>query len=302
MRRKIPNTWALTAFEAAARHASFTKAARELALTQSAICRQIAGLESFLGVKLFIRSKRGVTLTEAGQTYSRQVSQRLDAVERDTLELMARRGLGGTLELATVPTFATRWLLPRLAGFQRRYPDITINLSTSTRPFLFDDTHFDAAIYFGDASWPGTEARALMREELVPVCSPRLIAPQKKLRPEDVRQYPLLQQSTRPYAWRQWFESLGLTIEGDMTGPRYELFSMLSQAAIHQIGIALIPRFLVEDELAAGQLTMPVNHAYISDKSYRLIYPEQKADSAVLQHFRDWLEIEAAQYVATARR
>lgn len=302
MRRKIPNTWALTAFEAAARHASFTKAARELALTQSAICRQIAGLESFLGVKLFIRSKRGVTLTEAGQTYSRQVSQRLDAVERDTLELMARRGLGGTLELATVPTFATRWLLPRLAGFQRRYPDITINLSTSTRPFLFDDTHFDAAIYFGDASWPGTEARALMREELVPVCSPRLIAPQKKLKPEDVRQYPLLQQSTRPYAWRQWFESLGLTIEGDMTGPRYELFSMLSQAAIHQIGIALIPRFLVEDELAAGQLTMPVNHAYISDKSYRLIYPEQKADSAVLQHFRDWLEIEAAQYVATARR
>lgn len=301
MRRKIPNTWALTAFEAAARHQSFTKAARELALTQSAICRQIAGLEGFLGVKLFLRSKRGVALTEAGQTYSRQVSLRLDAVERDTLELMARRGLGGTLELATVPTFATRWLLPRLAGFQRAYPDITVNLSTSTRPFLFDETHFDAAIYFGDASWPGTETRPLMREELVPVCSPRLIAPRKKLKPGDLRRYPLLQQSTRPYAWRQWFESLGLAIDDDMTGPRYELFSMLSQAAIHEMGIALIPRFLVEDELKSGLLMIPVNHTYVSDKSYRLIYPEHKADSAVLQHFRDWLESEAAAYVAGSK-
>lgn len=297
MRRKIPNTWALTAFESAARHASFTKAARELSLTQSAICRQIAGLEEFLGVKLFLRSKRGVTLTEAGQTYSRQVSLRLDAVERDTLELMARRGLGGTLELATVPTFATRWLLPRLASFQRDYPDITINLSTSTRPFLFDDTHFDGAIYFGDATWPGTESRPLMHEELVPVCSPRLIAPRKKLKPEDVSKYPRLQQSTRPYAWRQWFESLSLAIEGDMTGPRYELFSMLSQAAIHEMGIALIPRFLIEDELKSGLLIVPVNHAFVSDKLYRFIYPEHKADSAVLQHFRDWLEAEVARYL-----
>ena len=298
MRRKIPNTWALTAFEAAARHQSFTKAAGELALTQSAICRQIAGLEGYLGVKLFLRSKRGVALTEAGQTYSRQVSLRLDAVERDTLELMARRGLGGTLELATVPTFATRWLLPRLADFQRAYPDITVNLSTSTRPFLFDETHFDAAIYFGDAIWPGTEARPLMQEELVPACSPRLIAPRRKLRPEEILQYPLLQQSTRPYAWRQWFESLGLNIEGDMTGPRYELFSMLSKAAIHEMGIALIPRFLIEDELKSGLLVVPAKHVYRSEKSYCLIYPEHKAESAVLGHFRDWLEAEAARYRA----
>lgn len=302
MRRKIPNTGALLAFEAAARHESFTKAARELALTQSAICRQIAGLEGYLGVKLFLRSKRGVALTEAGQTYSRQVSLRLDAVERDTLELMARRGLGGTLELATVPTFATRWLLPRLAGFQKAYPDITINLSTSTRPFLFDATHFDAAIYFGDATWPGTEARPLMQEELVPVCSPRLIAPRKKLAAEEILDYPLLQQTTRPYAWRQWFESLNLAIEGDMTGPRYELFSMLSQAAIHEMGIALIPRFLIEDELKSGQLMVPVKHAYLSEKSYCLIYPEHKAESAVLTHFRDWLEAEAATYGAQAKK
>ena len=296
VRRKIPNTWALTAFEAAARHASFTKAASELALTQSAICRQIASLEDFLGVKLFLRSKRGVSLTEAGQNYHRQVSTRLDAIERDTLELMARRGLGGTLELATVPTFATRWLLPRLPAFSQAYPDITINLSTSTRPFLFAENRFDAAIYFGDAGWPGTEARYLMREELVPVCSPRLIGARKKLKPEEIHHYPLLQQTTRPYAWRQWFESLGLAYEDDMTGARYELFSMLSQAAIHEMGIALIPRFLIEDELKSGVLIIPVKHAYVSDKSYYFIYPEHKAETALLLHFRDWLEDTAASY------
>ena len=286
------------AFDAAARHQSFTKAASELALTQSAVCRQIAGLESFLGVKLFRRTKRGVSLTDAGATYSRQVAARLDAVERDTLELMARGGLGGTLELAVVPTFATRWLIPRLARYQKANPGITINLTTRTRPFLFAETEFDAAIQFGDGQWPGTEARFLMHETAVPVCSPQLIAPRQTLKPEEIGRYPLLQQSTRPYAWRQWFESLGVEVEHDMTGPRYELFSMLSQAAIHQAGIALIPRFLVEDELAAGQLLVPVNHELVSDKAYHLIYPESKSESAVVKHFRAWLEQEAAAYRA----
>ncbi len=296
MRRKIPNTWALMAFDASARHESFTKAALELALTQSAVCRQIAGLESFLGVSLFHRSKRGVTLTDAGRTYSRQVALRLNAVERDTLELMAHRGLGGSLELAVLPTFATRWLVPRLATFQRAHPDITINLTTSTRPFLFNDTEFDAAIHCGEAVWPGVKAHTLMRENLVPVCSPALIGPRTRLDAGDLHAYPLLQQTTRPYVWRQWFESQGLTVEHDMTGSRFELFSMLSQAAIHQMGIALMPPFLVEDELKAGVLTIPVAHPFESGNTYRLMYPEGKAESATLTHFRAWLELEARAY------
>jgi DNA-binding transcriptional LysR family regulator len=296
MRRKIPNTWALMAFEASARHESFTKASAELALTQSAVCRQIAGLEEFLGVRLFHRTKRGVALTEAGRTYSRQVAQRLNAVERDTLELMARRGLGGSLELAVVPTFATRWLMPRLPAFQRANPDITINLTTSTRPFLFNATEFDAAIYCGDATWPGVVAHTLMRENLVPVCSPDLIGPHHSLSAAQIQEYPLLQQTTRPYAWRQWFAALGLTVEHDMTGPRYELFSMLSQAAIHRMGIALIPPFLIEDELKAGLLTIPVLHPFVSGNAYHLLYPEGKSESATLAQFRDWLVQEAHGY------
>lgn len=296
MRRKIPNTWALTAFEAAARHQSFTKAASELSLTQSAVCRQIAGLEEFLGLRLFHRTKRGVALTDAGLTYSRQVALRLNAVERDTLELMARRGSGATLELAVVPTFATKWLLPRLALFQKNNPDISVNLTPRVRPFLFNETEFDAALHCGDANWPGAEAHCLMRENLVPVCSPRLIAPGTKLTPAQMRQYPLLQQSTRPYAWRQWFASLGLEVEHDMTGPRYELFSMLGQAAIHEMGIALIPPFLIEDELKRGMLTIPVNHPFVSDRSYYFIYPETTSENAALMHFRHWLEAEALAY------
>ncbi|HEX7640175.1 MAG TPA: LysR family transcriptional regulator, partial [Burkholderiaceae bacterium] len=144
MRRKLPSTGALEAFEAAARHQSFTKAAEELAVTQSAVCRQVAALEAFLGVALFRRTRRGVTLTEAGRDYGRSVAARLDEVERDTLELMGRGGRGGALELAVVPTFATRWLLPRLPGFQRAHPDIVVHLSSRTRPFLFADTPFDA--------------------------------------------------------------------------------------------------------------------------------------------------------------
>lgn len=284
------------AFEAAARHQSFTKAAAELALTQSAVCRQVGGLEEFLGVQLFHRSKRGVLLTEAGLTYSRQVAVRLNSVERDTLEMMARRGQGGSVELAVVPSFATRWLLPRLASFQSEYPDISINLATRTRPFLFNETEFDAAIHCGKTAWPGVAAHTLLAENLVAVCSPALIASAGKLQAMDIQNYPLLQQSTRPYAWREWFGSLGLSVEHDMTGSRYELFSMLSQAAIHGMGIALIPPFLIEDELKSGVLTIPVAHPFLSGNSYQLLFPEGRSESAALRQFRLWLLQQATAY------
>jgi DNA-binding transcriptional LysR family regulator len=296
MRRKIPSTRALVAFDASARHQSFSKAAAELALTQSAVCRQIAALEEFLGLALFHRTKRGVALSAAGRSYAARIALHLNGLERDTLELMARRGLGGSLELAVVPTFATRWLMPRLASFQRKNPDITINLTTRTRAFLFGDTAFDAAIHCGDAAWPGVEARTLMQEQLVPVCSAQLIAPLTSLTPEQLQRYPLLQQATRPYAWRQWFKSLGLTLEHDMTGPRHELFSMLSQAAIQGMGIALIPPFLVEDELASGALVIPVLHPFASGNAYRLLYPEGQSDNPALKPFADWLVQQARAY------
>ena len=295
MRRKIPPTQALVCFESAARHESFTKAADELSLTQSAVCRQIANLETFLDVQLFRRTRRGVKLTETGQTYSRRISNRLDAVERDTLSVMGNQGTA-TLELATVPTFATQWLLPRLQGFLVQHPHVTVNLTNRTRPFLFADTEFDAAIYFGDGDWSGTEAHFLMHESPVPVCSPALLAAASCLTPEQIAQLPLLQQTTRPYAWRQWFASLGMRVEHDLNGTRLELFSMLAQAAMHGMGVALIPPFLIRDELASGKLVNPCAHSFDSENAYFLAIPERKAESATLQAFRDWLLAEAGQY------
>lgn len=298
MRRKIPSTTALICFEAAARHESYTKAALELALTQGAVCRQIAALEAFLNVELFRRSRRGVQLTEAGLSYSRQVSTQLDAVERDTLSVMRQQG-ANVIELAVVPTFGTQWLLPRLKDFQQRHPEVTVNLTNRTRPFLFADTAFDAAIYFGDGDWSGTESHRLMSENPLPVCSPSLLQGQLELSAKQIAELPLLQQTTRPYAWRQWFSSLELNIERDMTGPRYELFSMLAQAAMHDMGIALIPPFLIQQELKQGRLVVANRHALSSTKAYYLMIPERKVASASLRAFRDWLAEQARIYVET---
>ncbi|MBD9467257.1 LysR family transcriptional regulator [Pseudomonas sp. Pdm06] len=296
MRRKIPSTAALVSFEAAARHESFTKAAQELSLTQGAICRQIASLEDFLSVELFRRSRRGVKLTEAGLSYSRRVATQLDAVERDTLSVMGHTG-ANVIELAVVPTFGTQWLLPRLKDFQQQHPEVTVNLTNRTRPFLFADTEFDAAIYFGDADWSGTESHKLMGENPMPVCSPALLDGRKGLTPEEIAELPLLQQTTRPYAWRQWFNAQNLNIARDLTGPRYELFSMLAQAAMHDMGIALIPPFLIQRELAEKRLVVANRNALSSIKAYYLMIPERKVESASLRAFRDWLVKQAYNYL-----
>ena len=296
MRRKLPSTGALEAFEAAARHQSFTKAAEELSVTQSAVCRQVGALESFLDVRLFRRTRRGVMLTEAGLDYSRSVGARLDEVERDTLELMARGGTGSSLELAVVPTFGTRWLLPRLPAFQRAHPHVVVHLSSRTRPFLFSDTPFDAAIHAGEtgsAAWPGTETRFLMAESLIAVASPALVA-ERPQTAADWAGLSLLQQSTRPYAWRQFFDDLGLVVPQAMAGPRLELFSMLTEAAVHGMGVALAPPFFVQEELAQGRLVDIAPRPVGGQRAYSLIYPEHKAELPALQAFSAWLQAQAA--------
>lgn len=309
MRRKIPSTNALMAFEAAARHESYTRAAEELALTQSAICRQIGSLESTLGTALFRRTRRGVQLTEAGQSYYRHITPLLDALAQSTLNLMAQKGAGAALELAVVPTFATRWLLPRLGQFQRLHPEIQVHMHVQTRPFLFEqgDVHspLDAAIYCGNAGWPGTVAHFLMHEYPVPVCSPKLVAGLTEageggneiggatLPPHAITTLPLLQQSTRPYAWRQWFEAQGLRAEGDMAGTRLELFSMLAQAASQGMGVALIPPFLIQQELAAGALIVLNPRPLCSERAYWLIVPERKAAHPALTALSQWLQAQA---------
>lgn len=298
MSRKIPTLQALNCFEAAARHQSYTHAARELALTQSAVSRQIALLEDFLCVRLFERTRHGVILTPAGASYARQIASRLDGLERDTLDTMARQGSGGSVQLAAVPTFATRWLLPRLADLAARHPDIAVHIDARTRPFMFADTEYDAALYAGTAEqvtkWPGTRAVLLMHEDVVPVASPRLLVTRKRWRPQDIAQLPLLQQSTRPDAWRQWFDAMGVSSELALHGPRYELFSMLAMAASHGLGVALLPRMLVESELARAELRVVCDQPLRGKRAYYLVTPETAQEKPALEQFRHWLQRHAA--------
>ncbi|MCP3705903.1 LysR family transcriptional regulator [Paraburkholderia sp. CNPSo 3274] len=297
MRRKIPSIEALIAFEAAARHLSFTRSADELALTQSAVGRQVATLEEYLGVPLFNRVKKRLSLTEIGEIYARQVRENLARMERDTLAAMAHRDAGGILELAVIPTFATRWLIPRLPLFYAQHEHVTVNLATRAEPFLFTDTPFDAAIHFGDPVWPGSIAKYLFGEEMTPVCNPQLLGGRTVLEPREVSGFTLLQQSARPDAWRHWFSQAGIHDADCMQGQRYELFSMLVEAARAGLGIALVPRFFVSHELAIGELILPCNLSLRSEKGYYLVYPEHKQNSPQLLGFEAWLLAEASRYV-----
>ena len=297
MRRKIPPLQALVCFDAAARHESYTRAAQELSLTQSAVSRQIGALESFLGVALFRRTRHGVALTPSGVTYARQTALRLESMERDTLDAMADQGSGGSLALAAVPTFATRWLLPRLPGFAQLQPDAVVHIETRTRPFLFADGEFDAALYAGTpaqvANWAGTRALLLMPEEVVPVCSPRLLPRGKPVAPAAIAQMPLLQQSTRPDGWRQWFDAQQVDAPRARTGPRYELFSMLATAAAHGLGVALMPTMLVDDEIARGELTVACARPLSGQRNYYLVTPDRGEPRPLLAAFADWLGAQA---------
>ena len=293
MRRKIPATHALLCFEAAARHESYTRAAQELALTQSAVSRQITALEEFLGVTLFRRTRHGVALTDRGAEYATQVAQRLHNLEQDTLDIMSPQSRSGTVHLAAVPTFATRWLIPRLPQLAAQHPEITIHLETRTRPFMFSDAIFDASLYAGTvqqvANWAGTRSVRLMDEDVVPVCSPHWLAGQAALTPQALAQLPLLQQTTRPDAWRLWFEAVAVSAPHALAGPRFELFSMTAAAAACGLGVALVPRLLIEPELQRGELVVACTQAPLSERAYYLITPERDGERPAVSLFRDWM-------------
>ena len=295
MRKRLPGIEALQALESAARHQSFTRAAEELSLTQSAVCKQIAQLEDMLGVALFHRIKRRISLTEAGRAYARGVRDCLERLERHTLALMAHQGAEGVIELAAVPTFATRWLIPRLPLFHQAHPHITVNITTRSDPFIFTETGFDACIHFGNGVWPGAEASWLFGEEMIPVCSPQLVCG-ATVPAAQIAQYPLLHLSARHEAWQRWFVTAGVDNPQAMVGARYELFSMLVEAARAGMGVALVPRFLVQQEISSGNLLTPCDISLPSDNAYYLVCPPDRQQSPPHRAFADWLLQQAARY------
>jgi LysR family glycine cleavage system transcriptional activator len=291
-RRFLPSLSLLTAFEAAARTGSITAAARELDLTQSAVSRQIKALESQLGVELFLRERQTIRLTVVGDSYAREIREALRRISSASLNLRANPH-GGTLNLAILPTFGARWLAPRLGQFLAANPGITINLVTRLSPFDFRLHSIDAAIHFGDAVWPGAELTLLMHEETVPACSPGFKREHAIAEPADLLDVSLLHLTTRPDAWERWFAETGVVFQS-VHGMLFDQFATASQAAIGGLGVALLPTFLIQEELKRGELVPAVDRPMQSAQRYYLAYPRERAAYPPLVAFRDWIVRELA--------
>jgi LysR family glycine cleavage system transcriptional activator len=292
---QLPSLAALRTFEAAARHLNFTRAATELNLTQSAVSRQVRHMEDYLGVLLFQRVKKRLILTDAGRIYARDVRTGMELMQAATVNLLANKGKGGMLNLATPPAFCVKWLIPRLDRFSAVNPGVLVNLSTRAKPFDFDTEHFDAAIHYGSNDWPGVITEKLLGEELIAVCSPCYLAkgPRSPARLRDLSQHVLLQQTSRHNNWQEWLEKNGVQDVNPWAGPRFEHVYMVMQAAIAGLGIALLPRLLVLDDVAAGRLLTPFKSSLVTNDAYCLVYPASKKSDPRLEAFRAWLIEEA---------
>lgn len=292
-RRLMPTIAELVAFEAAARHGSFTRAAEELALTQGAVSKQVRQLEATLGVALFERVKRQVVLTDGGRRYLADVRDTLARLERSTHGLIAAGGAAEALSIASLPTFATRWLVPRLPRFLAGRPDVALSVATRLRPFSFAEEPFDLAVHYGAPHWPGAEATHLFDEDLVPVASPAYRDGHGLAAPEALGRAALIQQATRPAAWRDWFAALGVAVERPYRGPLFDQFSMVTAAAAAGLGVALVPRFLIEDELGSGRLVVLFDRPVRTEEAYHLVVPTEKRSAPLVAAFRDWIVAEA---------
>lgn len=286
-RRFLPPITVLCAFEAAARHQSFTAAAAELNLTQSAVSRQIRALEELLGSELFVRERQTVRLTVAGEAYAQEIRSALRRISTATLGFRANPG-GGTLNVAILPTFGTRWLAPRLPSFLADNPGITINLTTRLTQFDFQVESVDAAIHFGRPEWPGANLDFLMTEAVVPACSREMLETYHFSTPTDLLKAPLLHLMSRPDAWEGWFRAMGVQVE-DVHGMLVDQFAMAAQAAISGLGLALLPKFLIEAELARGDLVVALNRPIESTERYYLAWPPNRENYPPLQAFREWI-------------
>ena len=291
MSRTLPNTGALSAFESAAAHGSITAAARELHRTQSAVSRQIQALEAHLGVELFQRRRQRIRLTDAGARYLEHVRAAFDRLEAGELELRASRGVGGgVLRLGILPTYGTRWLIPRLPSFARENPTVQIHFTTRITVFDFASEDLDAAIHYGEGHWPGAVVEPLMDEEVCVVCSAAYREARGLETPADLRRATLLQITSRPHAFDDWLRAKGVTGVDGARGPRFEHHQMVLEAAIADLGVAVLPDFAVVDELRRGTVVEAFADTRVrTGKAYWLAYPERRATLPALRRFRAWL-------------
>lgn len=286
-RRYLPSLASLRALEALDRLGTATAAAEELALTQSAVSRQLQVLEDQLGTNLIIREKRRMRMNDTGARYAGEIRAALNQIARASMQLHVHPGAGG-LSLAILPSFGMRWLVPRLAQFAVLHPDVTVNLSTRLTPVAFTSEPFDAAIQYGNGHWPECQSMLLRDETLIPVCAPSLLDGAAVSQPSELSDLPLLHIETRPDAWTAWLEAHDAPPPAS-SGAWFDQFSTITQAAIHGLGVALLPDFIAEQELASGRLISAYGGATSSLGAYYLVWPSTNAQNPALRLFRDWI-------------
>ncbi len=287
-RRYLPSFSVLRSFECAARHENFTKAGEELSLTQAAISRQVAELESAIGVTLFRRLGRRVVLSSAGRAFADELSVDLERVRQTIFRTIAAGNAESAVRIATLPTFASRWLIPRLQGFERAHPGIQVSLSARLEPFDLAREHFDLALHFGGPNWPDAEMARLFGEAMIPVASPAFERQHDLSHPGALVHAPLLHLETRPGAWNDWFALVGLDPIGALPGKQFDHFSMIISAAVASLGAALLPSYLIERELHEGLLVTLDGPPLSTSNAYYVVQPA----GAALPHvalFTEWL-------------
>ncbi|WJK12439.1 transcriptional regulator GcvA [Pseudomonas fluorescens] len=294
---RLPSLNGLRAFECAARHMSFTRAAEELNVTQTAISHQIRRLEDELGVRLFMRLKDGLALTDEGNAYLPGIRSAFLELRYSTEKLLESSN-NSVLTISTLVSVTSKWLLPRLPSFREAHPQIDVRISASTELVDFRKGGIDAAIRYGDGNWPGLRADWLMSDEIFPVCSPRLLTSDKPLKtPADLTHHPLLHVSgLTANDWNDWLHAAGqppLKAKGSRL--TFDLAMMAVQSAIDGQGVCIGRSTYVDDDLRAGRLVAPFDLRLKSDSGFYLVTPHDQAESKKIVAFRGWLSQVLAQ-------
>ena len=285
---RLPSLTHLRCFDSAARHQSFTAAGEEIGLTQSAVSKKVKELESDLGFALFQRVGRGVVLTAAGAGLAADLAQDLGAL-RTTVQKAVAAGAGrSALRIAVLPTFANRWLIPRLPEFFVRHPEIELSLSTRLEPFDFARDPFDLAIHYGRDNWPGSRMVELFGEQMVPIAAPELFAKYGLGNSATLTDVPLVHLESRSDAWADWFLEAGIAGQPRQDGRYFDQYSMVIGAATAGLGAAIVPFDMVSDELDRGALLQLSGPVLRSNKRYYLVRPHGAAPDAV-RKFEIWI-------------
>ena len=292
MPRRLPSLNALRAFEAAARHLSFTRAAEELNVTQAAVSHQIKSLEEDLGIPVFRRLNRALVLTGAGKTLFPAVSEAM-AIMTSAVDSLHHQDQSGELTVTTMDSFAATWLVPRLGRFRTSNPDIDVRITTSDDRVDFARVNVDFAIRFGAGNWPGLNVERLMTEEVFPVCAPSLLETGPPLTsPADLKNHTLLHDDLRE-DWRMWLMATGQKDIDASKGPGYQHSNLVILAAEQGDGVALARSVLVQGALDSGRLVKPFDFALPGEFAYYMVCPQANLKRPKVKAFRKWLIQEA---------